>query len=68
MKNRRGLLQLEGLTERIVPAVSIRAMDGDLVISGIHNTGTLAISVSGPNEVTIMDGGKAPANTKYLAT
>jgi len=61
MKNRRGLLQLEGLTERIVPAVSIRAMDGDLVISGIHNTGGqgLAISVSGPNEVTITDGTKA---------
>ena len=59
MKNRRGLLQLEGLTERIVPAVSIRSVDGDLVISGIHNTGTLAISVSGPNEVTITDGGKA---------
>lgn len=61
MKNRRGLLQLEGLTERIVPAVNIRAVDGDLVISGIHNTGGqgLAISVSGPNEVTIMDGGKA---------
>jgi hypothetical protein len=60
MKNRRGLLQLEGLTERIVPAVSIRAMDGDLVISGIHNTGGqgLAISVSGPNEVTITDGTK----------
>ncbi len=59
MKNRRGLLQLEGLTERIVPAVAIRAIDGDLVIRGIHNTGTLAISVSGPNEVTITDGGKA---------
>lgn len=58
MKNRRGLLQLEGLTERIVPAVAIRAVDGDLVIRGIHNTGTLAISVSGPNEVTITDGGK----------
>jgi len=60
MKNRRGLLQLEGLTERIVPAVSIRAVDGDLVISGIHNTGGqgLAISVSGPNEVTITDGTK----------
>ena len=60
MKNRRGLLQLEGLTERIVPAVSIRAVDGDLVISGIHNTGGqgLDISVSGPNEVTITDGTK----------
>jgi hypothetical protein len=57
MKNRRGLLQLEGLTERIVPAVAIRAIDGDLVISGIHNTGTLTINVTGDNEVTINDGG-----------
>jgi len=62
MKNRRGLLQLEGLTERIVPAVSIRAVDGDLVISGIANSATtgqqnLFITVTGDNEVTIRDGG-----------
>jgi hypothetical protein len=60
MKNRRGLLQLEGLTERIVPAVSIRAMDGDLVISGIANTVAakqhLEIRVTGNNQVNIIDG------------
>ena len=60
MKNRRGLLQLEGLTERIVPAVSIRAMDGDLVISGIANTVAtkqhLEITVTGNNQVNIIDG------------
>jgi len=60
MKNRRGLLQLEGLTERIVPAVSIRAVDGDLIIKGTPNsvtgTPTLAINVTNDNEVTITDG------------
>jgi hypothetical protein len=60
MKNRRGLLQLEGLTERIVPAVSIRAVDGDLVISGIANTVAtkqhLEITVTGNNQVNITDG------------
>jgi len=60
MKNRRGLLQLEGLTERIVPAVSIRAVDGDLVISGIANTVAtkqhLEITVTGSNQVNIVDG------------
>jgi len=62
MKNRRGLLQLEGLTERIVPAVNIRAVDGDLVISGIANSTVatqqnLFITVTADNEVTIRDGG-----------
>lgn len=61
MKNRRGLLQLEGLTERIVPAVSIRAVDGDLVISGIANLNagspTLWVTVSADNTVAIRDGG-----------
>lgn len=61
MKNRRGLLQLEGLTERIVPAVSIRAVDGDLIISGIANTTTgfqrLFLTVNADNTVQIRDGG-----------
>ena len=61
MRNRRGLLQLEGLTERIVPAVSIRAVDGDLLITGIANTNTgfqrLWVNVTGDNQVTIRDGG-----------
>jgi hypothetical protein len=57
MRNRRGLLQLEGLTERIVPAVSIRSVDGDLVIRGIHNAGTLTINVTAGNQVNITDGG-----------
>jgi hypothetical protein len=61
MKNRRGLLQLEGLTERIVPAVSIRSVDGDLVISGIANVNagspTLWVTVSANNTVDIRDGG-----------
>lgn len=62
MKNRRGLLQLEGLTERIVPAVSIRSVDGDLVISGIANSTNageqnLFISVTADNQVAIRDGG-----------
>ena len=65
MKNRRGLLQLEGLTERIVPAVSIRAMDGDLVISGIANLNTgsqrLFITVTADNTVAIRDGGTSAA-------
>lgn len=60
MRNRRGLLQLEGLTERIVPAVSIRAVDGDLLIKGtpnnVGNTPTLAISVTADNVVSITDG------------
>jgi len=70
MKNRRGLLQLEGLTERIVPAVNIRSVDGDLVISGIANaTGTspnivqsLFISVTGDNQVAIRDGGTSASS------
>ena len=57
MRNRRGLLQLEGLTERIVPAVSIRAVDGDLLITGIANTNTgaqrLWINVTADNTVEI---------------
>jgi len=61
MRNRRGLLQLEGLTERIVPAVSIRAVDGDLLISGIANTNgglqKLWVNVTGDNQVSIYDGG-----------
>ena len=65
MKNRRGLLQLEGLTERIVPAVNIRAVDGDLVISGIANlnagTPTLWVTVSADNTVDIRDGGSTAA-------
>ena len=65
MKNRRGLLQLEGLTERIVPAVSIRAVDGDLVISGIANLNTgaqrLFITVTADNTVAIRDGGTSAA-------
>lgn len=56
MRNRRGLLQLEGLTERIVPAVSIRSVDGDLVIRGIPNAGNLTINVTADNQVTITDG------------
>jgi len=56
MRNRRSLLQLEGLTERIVPAVSIRSVDGDLVIRGIHNAGTLTINVTADNQVNITDG------------
>jgi len=67
MKNRRGLLQLEGLTERIVPAVSIRAVDGDLVISGIANlnagTPTLWVTVSADNTVNIRDGGATATST-----
>ena len=67
MKNRRGLLQLEGLTERIVPAVSIRTVDGDLVISGIPNlqgtTQNLWINVTSDNEVTIRDGGTTVTST-----
>jgi hypothetical protein len=63
MRNRRGLLQLEGLTERIVPAVSIRSVDGDLVISGIANTDgglqKLWVNVTADNQVTIQDGGSA---------
>lgn len=59
MKNRRGLLQLEGLTERIVPAVSIRAVDGDLIIKGIPNAGSLTIDVSAANHVVITDGAVA---------
>jgi len=66
MKNRRGLLQLEGLTERIVPAVSIRSVDGDLVISGIANSTNageqnLFISVTADNQVAIRDGGTSAA-------
>lgn len=65
MKNRRGLLQLEGLTERIVPAVSIRAVDGDLVISGIANLNAgaqrLFITVTADNTVAIRDGGTSAA-------
>ena len=65
MKNRRGLLQLEGLTERIVPAVNIRAVDGDLVISGIANLNTgaqrLFITVTADNTVAIRDGGTSAA-------
>ena len=63
MRNRRGLLQLEGLTERIVPAVSIRAVDGDLLITGIANTNAgfqkLWVNVTGNNQVNIQDGGSA---------
>ncbi|MFM7538241.1 MAG: hypothetical protein ACKO9Z_01125, partial [Planctomycetota bacterium] len=63
MRNRRGLLQLEGLTERIVPAVSIRSVDGDLVISGIANTDgafqKLWVNVTADNQVTVQDGGSA---------
>ncbi len=74
MKNRRGLLQLEGLTERIVPAVSIRNVEGDLVLSGTANQATvrgvtaqtLLIDVTGNNEVTITDG--TTARGKYQVT
>jgi hypothetical protein len=63
MVYRRGLVQLEGLTERIVPAVSIRSVDGDLVISGIANTDAgvqkLWVNVTNNNQVTIQDGGSA---------
>jgi len=67
MRNRRGLLQLEGLTERIVPAVSIRAVDGDLLISGIANLNagktaqSLFIAVTADNTVQIRDGGTTSA-------
>lgn len=66
MKNRRGLLQLEGLTERIVPAVNIRAVDGDLVISGIANLNagkqTLWVTVTSDNNINIRDGGTSASS------
>lgn len=70
MKNHRGLLQLEGLTERIVPAVSIRTVDGDLVISGIANTVAgkqhLEITVTGNDQINIVDG--TTSRGKYAVT
>ena len=53
----------KGLTERIVPAVSIRAVDGDLLITGIANINagkqSLFIAVTADNTVQIRDGGTA---------